>query len=551
MRSDLGTRQLLRQRFGAASVSILALTAMLVSERWVGGFTLAGLMRMIPFTEVVPMLLLCGGLTRSGYLLFTERQEGTLPLLLLTRLTGRDIVIGKLLAALLAELYCILGMMPVIVVLLAAGGIRPAEFALVALGWANAMFFAVSLGLLGAVLGDSRNVSAVVIVLLLPVFAFSLPFVRSIPATPLWQFLAAFQWLNPGQALAHAQSAASGFRVGAYWKALLINHLVSWAILLLAGTLLPWAVRREAGRSPGGLRRWWQARRARAGQGSFAWRTRLLNRNAYLWRASRDRARALIVGLGLMVVTGAFGYLIFVTRAMPGLATMFFMAMAAGWHMVLLINFGGDAGSALVEDRLAGVLEMILCTPHGVSDIVRGQWMALRRRYLPLVLLVMAGDMAIMIAGHRTHGFGGMIEPEDLPIWVTLWLVNIVLLSAVLAAMAWVAMYYSLSARFPGAAGGAAFGAILALPGFTIWLAGIGLWTAGWRPEWPMMTAFITLSYLGLITLLAMRARRFVLLNLRSAVASRHFVPPAGKPVKAKVREWLRFILFGRMIEGA
>jgi hypothetical protein len=103
LRSERESHRLRKQRLVAGLIAGAILVVLIFAERWVGGISLRRLISVIPIAiaGVGPFMLLVIGLSRAGNLLSVERREGTLPLLLLTRMTGHDIVLGKLLQALL------------------------------------------------------------------------------------------------------------------------------------------------------------------------------------------------------------------------------------------------------------------------------------------------------------------------------------------------------------------------------------------------------------------------------------------------------------------
>ena len=76
-----------------------------------------------------------------------ERREGTLGLLLLTDLTPKEIVWGKILSCGLTSFLVLLGALPALMLPVLAGGVTGSEAALIGLGLLNTLFVALAAGL--------------------------------------------------------------------------------------------------------------------------------------------------------------------------------------------------------------------------------------------------------------------------------------------------------------------------------------------------------------------------------------------------------------------
>jgi hypothetical protein len=202
------------------------------------------------------------------------------------------------------------------------------------------------------------------------------------------------------------------------------------------------------------------------------------------------------------------------------------MGVAAMWHLTLLTMVPAESSRRLVLDIQSGALEMILCTPFGVKEIVRGQWLSLGRRYLPPLIAVMLLSLALMMTGYVTYGFGGMIDPEDRGLWLLAWLAGILVLPLWLTTLCWVAMRRTLFARNLGEASAGAVVQVMAVPGFALWaMYALAQW-ASWRAGWNLDASWIAIPFAGafvaLLVAFAWRARRILLANLRHAVTSRY-----------------------------
>jgi ABC-2 family transporter protein len=525
LRAEMRKHRLRKARLAAGATAGLTLVVLVLVDRWAGGLNVTRVLRLVPLAGFGPFALLVIGLNRGADLLSVERREGTLPLLLLTHLTGYDIVLGKLLQALVVELSQILATVPALVLPLIAVGFGLHELWLITLGCLNVLFCAVAIGLLASVFGNGSKAASWCLLLLLPLLAYSTPLASLLPGGAWFASLAALQVFNPCAALMHVQTAAAGLRPGACWLALLTSHVVGWGWLALAGWFLPRACRWQAGvaaKHPAQKSRWprWIGLWNRAPE----WRTRLLNRNPFLWLTSREGGPTVQVWLLLILPTAAWGWLTWLTWARRGLniAIVLVIAAAASWLVSLLAIIPREASRRLVEDRDSGALELLLCTPLAAKGIVRGQWLCLSRRYLLPVMAVMGISSALMIAGYTTFGFGGMLDPEDRGRWLFSWSAGILLLPVCLVSVSWVAMRRALFARSAGEASAIAWLQAVGVPGFALWAVyWLSVW-AGLDPSWWWLALLFASAFVGAPVALACRARGILLAKLPESAANRY-----------------------------
>jgi ABC-type Na+ efflux pump permease subunit len=119
--------------------------------------------------------------------------------------------------------------------------------------------------------------------------------------------------------------------------------------------------------------------------------------------------------------------------------------------------FANEAARQLTEERRAGTLELLLSTPLEVRDILRGQWLALVRQFLGPVLLVLVVEWLLMFVVVSSA------LNEDRALWVSLWLGEMAMLLADLAALYWLCQWLALTARNPARAAGSSLAAVLFL----------------------------------------------------------------------------------------
>jgi hypothetical protein len=525
LRGDRDFRRLRKDRLVIGAISGVILLVLVGVERW-AGLNLAQAARIIPLAGVAPFLLLTVGVSVGTRLLATERREGTLFLLLLTRLSGHDILLSKLFVTLIAQWDVFLAAVPALTLPFLVLGYGLGELGLLTLACVNLLFAGLSLGLIMAVFLNEQQAVTVGLIVSLPLLASATPLIVLLPSSILPHALTVLQWLNPGEPLAHVQTVAAGFRKSAFWVPLLGSHLSAWALLVVGGALLPQACRWQAGfnagpRVRGGIGRAWLRPRIS--------RTRLLNRNPFFWLASRSVWPTLQIWAFLLSCPLLWGWLVWLTWARRGInvTIVFVVAMGASWVVTLLVAVPAEACRCLVEDKESGVLELVLGTPFQAPGIVRGQWLALVRRYAAPLLFVIVLSMALMLTGYVTFGFGGMLEPEDRPLWLIAWLSGLLLLPFSLATLCWVAMRRTLFARNVGEASGLALVQVVGVP--CLVLTGLSLLShslLGWNPEgWPRVVISLFV-YFGWLVVLARRARRILLRDLRCAATMRYAQAP-------------------------
>ena len=521
LRCESSLRVFRRQRLGVAKVAALAFVIFMLLDRWIGGINLTFFAAMGPFSGIFPFTLLIVALNHAGNLLSIERREGTLPLLLLTHLNGYDIALGKVFQALFLDLILFLAIVPALTLPLLGIGLGLTEILFLTFAIANVLFFGLAIGLFGAVFGDSRVAASWCLLFLLPFVVSSSPFGFLLPTGGVWYWLARFHWLNPCDAVTHVQTAAAGFRPGAFWSSLLGSHAVAWCFIALAGFFLPRASRWQAGANAGAPAR----KKWRLWKPTFppALRTRLLDHNPYLWLTSRDRWAAVQLWLWLLFLTAGWGWLAWFTWAVKGLniTVVLVLATASCWFLILTAMIPAHAGRQLIADRLSGAFELILCTPLGVNEIVRGIWLSLARRFLAPLIVVLLFSVTLMTVGYFTYGFGGMIDPQDRTQWLFSWSAGIITLPLLLVSVSWVTLRRAMFARNIGEASGIAFVQVFGTIGLVQWI----LFEIG-SPSSSLWNGLVFVASVTTLLAFTFSARRNFLMNLRPSAAHSLEPPP-------------------------
>lgn len=439
---------------------LIALGAMLVggsvflanlgaSQHDVGRFIFIGL-------SVLSILYcLASGRGSTADCLSAEKREGTLGLLFLTDLKGYDVVLGKMVATSLNAFYGLLAVVPVLAIPLLLGGVTNGEFWRMVLVLVNTFLFSLAIGIyVSAKSREARKALAANFLVLLtftgvlPACAAGIMYFHS--SHPLER---EFFLLSPVYSFVLSFDVNYKTWGDQFWLSLGFIHGLTWILVILACWITPrsWQdkpARAEKNNQPGFRRAWKSGNTAKR----KAFRKRLLDINAFYWLASRSRFKSLQVWclLILMVIWWVGGRLLF-GEIWVDEATNITMAIILNSALKLWIVV--EAGQRLIEDRKAGAFELLLSTPLSVRDIVRGQWLALRRQFLWPILMVIALELTFAGIASQTH-----------PRMVIVWLAGIAMLAFDLISLGWVAMASALTAQTQGRATSATVLRILLVP---------------------------------------------------------------------------------------
>jgi hypothetical protein len=206
-----------------------------------------------------------------------------------------------------------------------------------------------------------------------------------------------------------------------------------------------------------------------------ALRRRLLAVNPFLWLASRNRLGQIavwgvlgLIGWGWVLIAVLFGLDIYrPTNAWP-LSVMIILLN----HGVLKVWIASDACWQLSEQRRSGALEYLLsCTPLSVPEIIRGQWMALRRRFLGPMIAVLVLD-AVLMPLCSSGRANSVIGKADILYFCVI--AAMVMLVADALAIGWLGMWLAMAEKKPHTASGSVILRILVLPWVILFLMARG-----------------------------------------------------------------------------
>lgn len=373
-----------------------------------------------------------------------EKREGTLGLLFLTHLKGYDVILGKLAATSLNGFFCLLAIFPVIAVPLLMGGITSGEFWRMALVLLNTFLFSLAIGVFASVLSWNPRRAMGANFLWLLLIAGGLPAAAAIIAyfTPAHVFVPEMLYPCPGFAFYLVEDANYRARAQDFWWSAAIIHILTWLLVGLSSSLImrSWHDR-PSERGKIRWREYWDRLVYGGPQRRKSLRKRLLDQNPFLWLASRAWFKPFGVWIVLGFVACWWLYLR-VALNFPWFDESFCFVTALMLNSLLKLWIAVETGQRLAEDQKIGALELLLSTPLTTRQIVRGQWLSLRRQFLWPVLFVSAVELFLVIAvprqafqaDNRIRAFG---------------IAALVLLGLDLAALFWVAMATALVAKSP------------------------------------------------------------------------------------------------------
>lgn len=418
-------------------------------------------------TQFAFFYCLFSGLGQTSDCLSREKREGTLGLLFLTDLKGYDVVFGKLFAASLTSVYGLMATFPVLAIPLLMGGVQAGQFWRMVLSLANALFFSLSAGLLVSAI--SRNAVRAGNAASILVLFFGL----GIPVLGEWMRVNGYPSLGFGLSLfspAYSQGmgvSQTGSPSIFWWSLLAVNGL-SWVFLGLTCWIVPhvWQDRVSRAKTGDGKTSRMTVSSAKFDSGK-EFRTRLLNLNPFYWLAARKRFKPigtwmLLAGIVLLI---AGVWLAFPTVVDP---TVMLVITAVLFHLVIKVEVASAACRRFAEERENGTFEFLLATPIRVSEILKGQWMALRRHFLWPVVTVLTGCFLMFLYIREFDPSVNLSSTEIVETWLPLVLGTSVMLVADVIGLGWAGMWAGISVKQMRQASGSAGFRILLLPWFVV-----------------------------------------------------------------------------------
>ena len=340
-------------------------------------------------------LLSCFACLVTADAINSERREGTLGLLFLTRVKALDVLLGKLGSFGVSALCALVAFLPVLTLPILAGGVTLGEAFRKWLAVMATLFLSVAVGLYTSSVQEVRSKASLRAALLMLLFILIPAWlsqmyggVARLSRTP-W-----FALPSPLMTLLYGSDTAYRGAARAYWFSLAAVCALGSVVLLRArGVLLRGLRQGPAPAAP-------VAPPPVSSEQTLpplpAWQSAGQIANPVERMVFRQR------GIAAAVWTAALLSAVFQTGMIPfysyGWRTM---AVTLPWYVFAQVPFmavsiltgalfAWVASRFFVEARRTGALELLLTTPEGAATIISGQWRALTRMLRWPVLLILA-----------------------------------------------------------------------------------------------------------------------------------------------------------------
>ncbi len=403
-----------------------------------------------------------------------EKREGTLGLLFLTDLKGYDIIAGKLAANSLNTFYGLLSAFPVLAISLLMGGVT-VEFWKVTLVATNLLFFSLAVGIFASsVCRDERKATSLAFLVLIFVLG----------ATPLMElslnladhnrpFTTTLLRPSPAFACFSAFGSRLSLKARDFWTPVVMTHLYAWFFLGIASVIVPrsWQDKAEQNRLP--FRNFWrlifQTNRVKETRR----RTKLLERNPFLWLAAGDPIKIIFLWIVIFLLTALWIWGM-ITWPKEWMTPPVYVITAIALHTLLKVWITSEACYRFIQDRKTGAMELLLSTPLSVKEILRGQQLALFRQFAAPALFILAVDLIFLLLGLSDRD---MRSSSQQVFWIMVWLAGMSVFVMDLLALSWVSMWEGMRSVKINRASGGAITRVLVLP-WGVFALSITFWGA-------------------------------------------------------------------------
>lgn len=429
------------------------------------------------------LLYICFGLIFAGCLfagvsltadsISREKREGTLGFLFLTDLKGYDIVLGKLVSSSICGVYAAFGILPIVSVIFLMGGVEFWMVVKLVVSCVNALFLSLSAGLLTSVLcvneRKSQGLASMLIVITLlggPLLGLLWFWAKGALETAGQTEWGPFVLLNPLATFATSVGSFSG-GLSAFFISNAAVHAIGWIFLGLACWLAPktWQEKGTTKRESK-LKSMWREFVYGKGQKMEADRAAKLDVNAVHWLTNRDRWTGRMVwGWWWTIVLGFAAMVILAGKDAlnPAMAMAFTLVLNAA----MKLSMAGEACRWIARDRQSGVLELVLTTSMSVDDILKGQWISLRKLYRKPFIATVVVEFVFAIICLSTENF----DVEEFFATIYVMGVFVVMMVADYLAIGWTGMWKGLSTMPVEKSRQQAVSAVLMLPWLFFYLA--------------------------------------------------------------------------------
>jgi ABC-type Na+ efflux pump permease subunit len=367
-------------------------------------FNLAGQMALNQLMRLIgvglSLMCLFMGVSLTADSIAEEKRSGTLGLLFLTNLSPFEIVLGKLIAHGALGFYTVLCVLPLLSLSMIFGGMRFADVLLHLVSALNLLFFSAAVGLFASSICREKRRANSVGTSIVVIFGLLLPWLALVLSSA-----GASPWLL--DVLRRASVNPFGFGMGRLppsasilWN-LIWPQILGWALIGLAA----WRLRRwhdEPAAKRWRLRDAWKAISYGRPAARLKLRRKLLDRNPFMWLASRDRLQIVwvwLISLSVIVFVASHWFRGPLQPLLP-------IGTGIVIGLLLQLGFGQAAAAQLLREYEQGTLELILSTPLAAHEVILGQIAAMRRQYRSLfaATLVLLWMGLLLLAWQRAPG---------------------------------------------------------------------------------------------------------------------------------------------------
>jgi hypothetical protein len=428
-------------RFAAGLTAVVISLPQMITAGFIGFRPSVGESVFLAATGAA-FLLTSASCLLSADLVSSERRSGTLDLLLATRLSRMEIILGKLGSVGVSGACALLAFVPILTVPLLVGGVTGAEALRKCMVLGNTLFLGLCAGLWASSSQRERSRAARSALLLMLSIVLG-------PFLVMRLFGFSQQWI-PGSfspLVTMDLAADSGYKAGAlpFWCSLAIGQCMGWALLYWASRRLDREVLEEPPPAPQLYeRRLENTVAAQIGTGQLQ-----SHGNPIEWLTWRQyRLSALFWTIALFSL--AFEGMMWLGAIQAGRSAFAEFAMTA-WPLGVVAGLLGGSLVAwfssrfLLQARRSGELELLVTTPEGGRWLVEAQWKFLRRLF-PWPVVLMQAPVLLGILVEKTPsliGLAGTEDPLRMPL-AFLMLANSFMCSA---AICWFGLYFGSRAR--------------------------------------------------------------------------------------------------------
>jgi ABC-type transport system involved in multi-copper enzyme maturation permease subunit len=394
--------------------------------------------------------LACSACLLTANAIASERREGTLGLLFLTRVKAIDILLGKLGSVGLTSLCALMAFLPILMIPVLAGGVTGGEAIRKGLVLLATLFFSLAIGLFAACAwaDDIKAARRALGIMALALFAPPL----------LSHSLRAAQPMNLVSPLAALMLAGDGnYRTGVafYWGSLGSMVGVGSIMMALSGALLRRSIGqrdaestapRESGMASTPAEKASRDRFQHGRESPVEWLVRTQRGvKGTMWTASLI---AVCCNVGLLASSRLFS--LFRSGSLSYYVIIYVPSIigALVWGSL----FAWCASRFFAETRRSGELELLWTTPLKGAGLVLDQWRALRRMLLWPVLTLFVPPLLQylwLVLSYATAGNAPTVYQSGtmLLVYAVTVLGSLIVVVLHTAALCWLGLWFGLTAR--------------------------------------------------------------------------------------------------------